>query len=296
MNKRTAIALFAIVILTWGLNWTVIKLIVNEISPLWSSAFRCIIAAATALAVQCATRQFIIPQKRDIPVILLIGIFNMTIGSFCIAAGVQLTPVGRSVVLGYTTPLWVTPGAWLFLRERPPLRRLIGIAAGMCGIFVLCGIPSPDQEHGSAMLGYALLLLSALSWAIVILGVRAHVWLSTPFQLLFWQTLPPSVLLSALAFWLEGAPSFSLSPALVLLLAYCGIPGTALAYWAMTVINANLPATTTSLGVLATPVVGILGAVVFLGESVDIPLIAASCLIFGGIAIGTIPPRERSAS
>jgi drug/metabolite transporter (DMT)-like permease len=287
MSRRTAVTLFSIVILVWGLNWTVVKLIVEEIPPLWSAALRCIIAAVAALVVQCAAGRFIIPKRQDIPVILLIGIFNMTIGSACMAVGVQLAPVGRSVVLGYTTPLWVTPGAWFFLREPLPPRRLAGIAAGMCGILVLCGVPAPGEGNDSALTGYAILLLSALSWAVAILGIRAHVWRSTPFQLLFWQALPPSVLLSCLALWVEGTPSFSLSPSLALLLAYCGIPGTVLAYWAMTVINASLPATTTSLSILATPVVGILGAVLFLGESVDLPLVAASCLILGGIAVGT---------
>jgi drug/metabolite transporter (DMT)-like permease len=60
----------------------------------------------------------------------------------------------------------------------------------------------------------------------------------------------------------------------------------------MTVINSCLPAATTSLSVLATPVVGIFSAVIFLGESVDMPLVVATVLILGGIALGTIPARK----
>jgi drug/metabolite transporter (DMT)-like permease len=136
------------------------------------------------------------------------------------------------------------------------------------------------------------LLLSALSWAIAILCIRSHVWQSTPFQLIFWQTLLASLLLTPIALVFEGIPSVTLTPSLVALLAYTGIPGTALAYWAMTVINANLPATTTSLSILATPVVGILGSIVLLGESVDLPLAIAACMILGGIALGTLSPKR----
>jgi drug/metabolite transporter (DMT)-like permease len=296
LTRRSAVFLFAVVILVWGVNWTVVKLIVQDIPPIWSSALRSLIACLTVFFVQCATRQFVLPRRRDIPIILVIGLLNMTACPTFMAAGVQLIPVGRSAVLGYTTPLWVTPGAWLFLREPLPRRRLLGICIGLCGIFVLCNPLALDWNNAPALLGHGYLLLSALSWAIAILCIRAHVWMSTPFQLLFWQTLLASFLLSCFALAVEGVPSISPTPSLLLLLAYCGIPATALAFWAMTVINASLPATTTSLSIIATPVVGILGSVIFLGESVDLPLAAAACLILGGIALGIFAPERRQES
>jgi drug/metabolite transporter (DMT)-like permease len=292
LTRRAAVFLFTVVILVWGVNWTVVKLIVQDIPPIWSSALRSLIACLTVFLVQCATHQFVLPRKQDISIILVIGLFNMTACPTFMAAGVQLIPVGRSVVLGYTTPLWVTPGAWLFLRESLPRRRLLGICLGLCGIFVLCNPLALDWNDKMALLGHGYLLLSALSWAVAILCIRAHVWMSTPFQLLFWQTLLASLLLSLFALAVEGVPSFAPTPSLLLLLAYCGIPATALAFWAMTVINASLPATTTSLSILATPVVGILGSVLFLGESIDLPLAAAAFLILGGIALGVFTPKN----
>ncbi|MDR1855659.1 MAG: DMT family transporter [Desulfovibrio sp.] len=299
ISTGKAIFLFTLIILIWGLNWAVIKLIVLEITPLWSAAYRCIIAAVVLLVVQGATGNLKLPERRDVRFILLVGVFNIAITAACIAIGVQLVPVGRSVVLGYTTPLWVVPAARIFLNEAVPPRRIAGTAAGMVGIAILCGMPGEGTLDASVLAGYGIILLSALSWAIAIIGIRAHTWHTTPLQLLFWQLLVPSVLLSALAFAVEGPPVPPLDPTLLALLAYCGIPATALAYWVMLVINASLPATTTSLGVLATPVVGILGGCLVFGEGVDLPLAIASALILGGIAFGMIPPgylrRRRSA-
>jgi drug/metabolite transporter (DMT)-like permease len=34
-----------------------------------------------------------------------------------LTAGLKYVPVGRSIVLSYTTPLWVAPRAWLLLKE-----------------------------------------------------------------------------------------------------------------------------------------------------------------------------------
>jgi drug/metabolite transporter (DMT)-like permease len=42
-----------------------------------------------------------------------------------------------------------------------------------------------------------LILLAALCWAANILYVRAHKWVSTPFQLTFWQTLLATYVLAA---------------------------------------------------------------------------------------------------
>jgi drug/metabolite transporter (DMT)-like permease len=44
---------------------------------------------------------------------------------------------------------------------------------------------------------------------------------------------------------------------------------------------------TTSLGITATPIVGIVSAAILLGEPVDLSLAVAAVLIVGGIALNT---------
>ena len=60
-----------------------------------------------------------------------------------------------------------------------------------------------------------------------------------------------------------------------------------MAYWATAVASRNLPAVTTALGLLITPVVSVAVATLWLGEPLTLPLVAAIALILGGIAIGT---------
>ena len=134
----------------------------------------------------------------------------------------------------------------------------------------------------------ALILLGALCWAVSFLHVRAHAWVSTPFQLVFWEVLLATVVLTALAYMLEGMPSVTWTTPLLLAVLYASVLGTALGYWAMAMVNRSLPAMTTSLGLLATPVVGTAGASIMLGEPITLTLISAMALIIGGIAIGTL--------
>jgi drug/metabolite transporter (DMT)-like permease len=65
----------------------------------------------------------------------------------------------------------------------------------------------------------------------------------------------------------------------------------------MTMVNRSLPAVTTSLCLLATPLMGIFSATVFLGEPIEPSLFLAMSLIIGGIALGAVGGgRSRAAS
>src|SRR5690349_11632583 len=126
-STKTAVALFAFVVVAWGLNWVTTKLIVEHVTPLWTIAIRTSVAVVVLAPVLLFTGQLIVPRRGDVPIILAISLFHMVAFAALMAAGLKYVPVGRSIVLGYTTPLWVAPAAWLFLKEPMPPRRIFGI-------------------------------------------------------------------------------------------------------------------------------------------------------------------------
>ncbi|WFU70354.1 EamA family transporter [Bradyrhizobium sp. CB2312] len=89
----------------------------------------------------------------------------------------------------------------------------------------------------------------------------------------------------------DGLPHAEWSWKLVLLFLYSGLIGTALAYWAMSMVNKSISALTTSLGTTGTPLVGIAAAAILLGEPIDISLAIAAGLIVTGIALATLGDR-----
>ncbi len=292
MSQSKAFFLFFLVILIWGINWTITKLIVLEITPLWSNAIRSAIAAVALLLLQLGTKQFIIPQKRDLPAILSVSIFHMTIFASLMAIGLQFTSVGRSVMLGYTTPLWVTPAAIFFLHEPVHKARLFGVLLGILGVGIIFSPALQGEQSSIIMLGNGLLLIASFSWAITIICIKAVTWHATSFQLVFWQLLLATILSATVAFFWEGVPSIQWSWSLVGLLAYSGFLGTAFGFWAMTVVNRHLSAIVTSLGLLATPLVGIVFSLYTLGEEVEVSLLWAGLCIFIGIALGSLGEKN----
>lgn len=288
LSPRSAVALLAIVVLAWGTNWPVTKMIVQNMSPVWSTALRCGIAAAALGPLVWVQGNFIIPKRGDLPVVFCTALLHMVAFSALVAAGLQFVPAGRAIVLGYTTPIWVAVGARIFLSEAITTRRAIGIAIGLAGLAVIFDSKALDWGDRKSLLGSSLILTAAFCWAANIVYVRAHRWISTPFQLVFWQVLLAAVVLSIIAMSTEGVPHVEWSQRLVGLLLYSGVVCTALAHWAMSMVNRSLPAVTTSLGLIATPVLGIFSAAIVLNETLEPSLFIAMALIIGGIALGTV--------
>jgi drug/metabolite transporter (DMT)-like permease len=289
LSTRAALALFAAVIFAWGFNWPLAKLTMQEgVAPLWMATIRSAIAAVVLLILLLASGNLRRPRPGDWPIVWGITLLHMVGYAALIATALQFLPAGRSVVLGYTHPLWVVPGALLFLGERLTPARAIGVLIGLAGIVLLFNPTEVDWSNGEVMLGNGMLMLASLCWAASILQIRAHKWISTPFQLVFWEVLLATLLLAILAWLLEGPPRVNWTLRMVLLFGYGGVFGVALAYWAMAMVNRSVPAVTTSLGILATPAVGIVASMIALDEPFNATLLIALLMIIGGIALGTL--------
>ena len=254
-------------------------------------AARSTIGATALIALAGLTGRLGLPPRGDLPVLLSITLLHMVGFSVLSTLGLAFVPAGRSVVLAYTTPLWVTPGAWLLLREPFSRRRMLGVVVGLVGLGVLFNPLAFDWSDRAAVLGNLAILGAAFLWAGSILHIRGHRWRSTPFDLLPWELALASVILVPSAWLAAGVPSIGWNARLCWLLLYAGIPGTALAYWAVAMAGRGLPAVTTSLGLLATPVVGVVASAAWLGEPVTASLVIAVGLVLGGVALGVADGR-----
>jgi drug/metabolite transporter (DMT)-like permease len=275
------------VVLAWGLVWPVNKVLLSSLSALWLVALRSAVGALTLFAVGMALGRLRWPPRADVPVLLSLSLLHMVGFGVLASWGLHLVPTGRSVVLAYTTPLWVVPGAAVFLGERLTARRIVGVALGLLGLGALFNPLAFDWTDRRAVLGNGAIIAAALLWAASILHIRGHRWQTTVFDLVPWAMLLATSLLIPLALTVDGAPAARWTAALVALLLYAGVPGTAVAYWATAMASRALPAVTTSLGLLATPVVSVVVATLWLREPITLSLLAAIALILGGVALGT---------
>lgn len=276
-----------LLVLAWGVNWIIAKMSLQYVTPIWVTALRLLPACALFFVLCLATGRLRVPVKADLPVIFSVGLLHMVGFSVLVSVGLQYLPAGKSIVLAYTSPLWVLPAAWFFLREPLTLRRLLGMLIGLSGVVLIMQPGQMDWSDSNIVFGHALVLAAALFWAVSIVYGRAHKWVTPPFSLLPWQMLVGGLVQLVLALVLEGIPHIEWTLELVLLIGFNCLIGNGVAYWLMNLVSRDLPAGMVSMGLLGVPVIGLLCASVFLGETLGVPLLLSAVLIIVGIALGT---------
>jgi drug/metabolite transporter (DMT)-like permease len=110
----------------------------------------------------------------------------------------------------------------------------------------------------------------------------------------FWQVVVGIVVFASLYPIFEGAPEFEpLQWRTLGGLAFNGVLGTGIAYFIWFNIIGRLSTATASLGSLINPVVGVIGAVVILGDRPTVSDLIGFALIFSAAACVMIPQRAK---
>lgn len=274
-----------VAIFSYGGLWPVMRAAVDYIPPFCFATLRVFIGSLVLFILLAATGRLRVPSRADLPAVLSVGICMMGLYVSLVHYAVQFVPAGRGALLGYSTPLWVTPVAVLFLGEKMTKLRLAGLVSGLSGLAVLFNPAGFDWSDPNVLLGNGLCILAALSWSVAILQMRGHRWHLSPLQLGPWQLLVATVVALPFALFLEPRTDLRIGLPLVALVGYGGVIGTAIAMWGVSSSIRYLGAVTSSVGLLGGPVVAITLSVLFLGEALTWTLGGGLVLILSGIAM-----------
>ncbi len=262
------------------------KIGLKSIDPLWFTVARLGIALVAISILLLFLGRLKRPHQQDVPIVVGIGVMQSALFVTLINVGLTEVNAGRAALLAYTTPLWVTPGAYFFLKEPMSRMKMLGAALGVCGLLVLFNPFSFDWNDASVVKGNAILLIAAMIWALSILHIRKHQWKGSVLELTPWQILLALLIIVPYA-WFSNTRPVIWSTELVLILLYNGVMATALAQWASMRVTQILPAMTVSLGFLMVPLMGLLSSTLWLKESFTATLGVGATLIIGGLVLQT---------
>ena len=256
--------MLAVLCLIWGTTWPVMRIALYEIPPL---SMRTVTAAFGALTLYLACRA----QGRSLRITTAKAWAHVTIASLLnivaftvFGSFAQLTAAtSRVTVLAYTMPIWAVLLGWLFLGERPNRTQTVALLLCAAGLGILI---YPLAAIGIAP-GIWLALIVGLCWAAGTVYLKWARIEADPMAVASWQVTIAFMVTMALLFIFEGGPHFGHASALALFCTvFTGIFANGVAYGLWFAIIRRLPAATASLGVLGSPVIGIIASILILGE------------------------------
>lgn len=251
--------------LLWGMNWPAVRIALNGFPPWTFRAAGLATGGLLLLALAIARSQpLAVPAGQRLR-LLTAGVLNIA-GFNMFTTFAQLTgSTSRAAIITYTMPMWVVLFAWLALGERPDRRRVAAIVLGCCGLALLIAPLFAVRPLQLAGAGYA--LGAGISWATGTVFLKRYPITAAPFAVAGWQLLIGAVVAACGMALFEGMPSLTgIGWQPWVAFGYHSVLAVALAYFIWFEAIARLPASVASLGTLLIPVVGVLGAVLLLGE------------------------------
>jgi drug/metabolite transporter (DMT)-like permease len=183
MRASAIDALLVLMVVIWGVNYSVIKLAFGEVRPQAFNALRMSLASIVFLAAIRITRRrarasgghlsraFYTPHeltardRRDLVWLGLVGHFGY---QFLFASGVAATSVSNAALIIGATPVAIAVMSAALGRERIGRLHWIGAAISIVGLYFVVG---PGASFGGATLrGDLLMIVSVGCWAAYTLG------------------------------------------------------------------------------------------------------------------------------
>ncbi|MCE5253626.1 MAG: EamA family transporter [Actinomycetia bacterium] len=271
-----------------GYNWVVMKVGLEYSDPWPFTALRTTLGAVALFIVLIVLRRPLGP-RRPLATMLL-GLLQTTGMIGLLMWALETGAAGRVSALVYTMPFWSLMLGRAFLGER--MQGLHWFAAGLslAGLVLVL-----DPLHlGGSLLSKALAIASGISWAASAVVAR---WMnrqgpSDVINLTAWQMLYGSVPLIVIAVLVPARP-IKWSGQFIAALAYNVIPATAISWVLWLFVLQVLPAGIAGISTLATPVIGIVSAVIQLGERVSPMEAAGMACILAALLVLVVPGLPR---
>ncbi len=164
-GRRTGLLYLLATAIGWGLNWPVLKLLLEQWPALLSRGIASIAATLLLAAIAAARGERLRVPPHAFPRLLVASLTNVFGWMGLTTLALKTLSAGQGALLVYTMPIWATLFAWPALGTRPTARSLAALGLGLAGVVVLLGRGGLSAEGGQ-WLGVALALGAAVSFAL----------------------------------------------------------------------------------------------------------------------------------
>lgn len=270
----------------WGFNFVVIRWGLDGVPPVTLTLLRFALAAFPAVL-------FVRPPRAPWQLVAGYGLFAFAVQFSLLFGGMAAgMPTGLASLVIQVQAFFTIALVALTSRERARPAQLAGGAVAGAGI-VLVALHLPP----STLLGFALVIAAALSWAAANLIVR-RIPGERPLAVVVWASAAATLLLLPVAWVVDGPAAVAATVQAMDASAWLGVafqawPTTLLAFGIWAWLLRRHPAALIAPFTLLVPVVGMTCAVLLLGEPVAWWKLAGAALVLAGLGLNVYASRRR---
>lgn len=287
-DRATELGLLALVLI-WGVNYSVLKAVLDTLDPLALNALRFPLAAALLAVVMTRLPGSPVEPRDRVPLFLL-GILGNVVYQMAFILGIESTLAGNASLLLATSPVWTVLLSAALGHESPNALVFLGSAVTLGGmaLVILGGGHALGLGHGT-LKGDTLLAAAAVLWSCYTVASGRYVrrygaikvtawtlWVGTPFLVLLGVPSLLSLSWTSVSAWVWGG------------VAYAGLfaIGTAYLLWNRGV--RNLGNSRTAIYSNLVPVTALITAWLWLGEVPTALQATGAAVILGGISLARV--------
>ncbi len=296
------VAAFAALYVIWGSTYFAIRVTLDSMTATASAASRFVIAGPFLLLLAWVNGHSIIPPRRDLRSLAIIGCLLLVGGNGLVVWSEQYVASGLAALTVATTPLWIAiVGALLPRGERLPATGWAGVLLGLLGLSVLLW-PKLRTGAGSELYGEMALLLATFCWTSGSLYSKRVVLTVPPLVATGWEMVFAGGVLSVIATRAGAFAQFAPTLQGWLALGYLVVFGSCIAFTAFGWLLQHVPAAKVMTYAYVNPVIAVLLGCLLRNEpfttamALGTPIIVAAVALVTTAKIRTAPQPVQQAS
>jgi drug/metabolite transporter (DMT)-like permease len=275
------------VMIVWGSSFTVTKVAVGNLPPIYFAFLRFAVASMIMLVVYLVKRPVVSWKSLPHATLIAMSLTGVTLFYIFFNYSLQYTSASTGALLEGFIPAIIALLAAIFLKEKLTRRQVIGIAISFLGIVLLGSGKNESASAPDPVFGNLLMLGAVICWAVYTI-LSKKVAEIDPVAVTFYITLAGTLgLLPALFVEMYGQPIPIPNAVSWLSIVYLGAIASALCYLLYNSALEKLSASQVGSFLNLDPVTGALIAIIFLHEKIALFQLLGCALVFTGVAIST---------
>ena len=281
--------LLLLMVIIWGANFSVIKLALRDFPQTPFNAFRLLLASTVFLTALAIWRRPADPPltRDDWTRLAFLGLVGHLLYQLFFLAGVARTSVANSSLIFGTTPVFVAILSALAGHDRLTWPRWAGAALSLAGIYAIVGHRA--ELSTATLAGDLLVFLGMLCWSTYSVAAQPLLRRHAPMVVTGWSmAIGTGFYLVLAAVPMTRTEWSAISPLSWGLMVASSLLALAVAYMIWYTAVQRIGSARTSIYSNLTPVVAMIVAAIWLGETISGAQIVGATMILSGIAVNRL--------